>query len=817
MSSTVRQLLRRAVALGGPPDETVNRRLMAHAAALLWFAGGVLIGATLLLPHSELRDEQGLVWVCGIAIATSAVLWVGGPRLPWWAFQIATLGGTVLISAAIYFDGSPSSFFAFFYLWVSIYAFYFFSRSWASLQVVLVGVGYWIALTAIEDGAPPAGRFLITLGTVVIAGVFVVALVERVRKHAAEAALRSEALAQSEELTRKIVESAHDAFVAIDDQGNITGWNPRATETFGWQREEVLGRSVLDTLVPARLRQAWADALASIRETRVHPNLDRRLELATVHRDGHELPVEATMSIVAVGDSYALNAFLYDISERKRSERLIAAQNGVTRVLSEAATIEDAVPDLLEVLCRTSGWEYGSIWRVDAQGNALTSMGSWATDSIDAETLQAESDTLALPVGVGLPGRVWGKGEPTWIEDVAADAGLVRQAELRAVGLRSAVALPIVAATTPFGVLELFSVEGRRKDPGLVQTLATIATQIGHFVARRSAEQQVVAHAEQLATVAEATRELSHMTELTAARPAICEAAVKVSGAAWTVLYEPAPDGTGLRVTAGSGEPVTAVLQDVVLPFVGEHTAAVAAYSSRESIFVADTHSDPRVSQALVKLTDASSVLLQPVVRQDEALGVLVIGWDEPVPHLRDRVVAMTSLLAAEAAVAIERADLLARLETVARTDDLTGLSNRRAWDEELPRELARARRERRPLCVAMLDLDRFKHFNDERGHQAGDRLLKQAAAAWREQLRTTDLIARYGGEEFAVVLPTCNLDEALPIVERLRGATPLGESCSAGIACWDGNETPDSLVARADAALYAAKEGGRDRTVVAA
>jgi diguanylate cyclase (GGDEF)-like protein len=174
-------------------------------------------------------------------------------------------------------------------------------------------------------------------------------------------------------------------------------------------------------------------------------------------------------------------------------------------------------------------------------------------------------------------------------------------------------------------------------------------------------------------------------------------------------------------------------------------------------------------------------------------------------------------LLASEAAVAIERADLLTRLEAVARTDDLTGLANRRAWDEQLPRELARAKRDERPVCVAMVDLDRFKEYNDEHGHQAGDRLLKQIAAIWRDVLRPTDVLARYGGEEFVVLLPNCGVDRAVEVIERLRGVIPEGETCSGGVASWDGREGPESLVNRADDALYRAKREGRDRVVSAA
>jgi diguanylate cyclase (GGDEF)-like protein len=115
-----------------------------------------------------------------------------------------------------------------------------------------------------------------------------------------------------------------------------------------------------------------------------------------------------------------------------------------------------------------------------------------------------------------------------------------------------------------------------------------------------------------------------------------------------------------------------------------------------------------------------------------------------------------------------------------------------------------------------MLDLDHFKDFNDELGHQAGDRLLKASAAAWRAELRATDAITRYGGEEFAIVLPNCSLADATDLLERVRAATPAGQTASAGVAAWDGAEAPEAVVARADAALYAAKNAGRDRVVTA-
>jgi diguanylate cyclase (GGDEF)-like protein len=159
-----------------------------------------------------------------------------------------------------------------------------------------------------------------------------------------------------------------------------------------------------------------------------------------------------------------------------------------------------------------------------------------------------------------------------------------------------------------------------------------------------------------------------------------------------------------------------------------------------------------------------------------------------------------------------EQAEQLAAL---ARHDGLTGMPNRRTWDGELPVAMDRARRDGVPLSVALLDLDHFKRFNDQHGHQAGDRLLKSATAAWSAVLRSTDLLCRYGGEEFGVLMPGATIEQAGEVLERLRAVTPREQTFSAGLACWDAQEISEELVARADRALYAAKAAGRDRVIV--
>lgn len=213
------------------------------------------------------------------------------------------------------------------------------------------------------------------------------------------------------------------------------------------------------------------------------------------------------------------------------------------------------------------------------------------------------------------------------------------------------------------------------------------------------------------------------------------------------------------------------------------------------------------------------SAICVPVSRDGSIVGVIEFFCAE----LRARDQAVTGALTSVGGhvgellgTLDERHALLRRLEALALTDDLTGLPNRRAWEETLERELARAARDGLPVCVAVLDLDDLKHYNDEHGHLAGDAVLKAAAEAWRTELRGGDVLARYGGDEFAALIPGRTLDTAVVVVERLRRASPQGCTCSAGVAAWNATETSLDLFGRADAALYVAKQSGRNQLAAA-
>jgi diguanylate cyclase (GGDEF)-like protein len=343
-----------------------------------------------------------------------------------------------------------------------------------------------------------------------------------------------------------------------------------------------------------------------------------------------------------------------------------------------------------------------------------------------------------------------------------------------------------------------------------VATLIVAGVLIDTLVRRARREAAAsAASAASMTEITELAHELAALSEGQPARIALCVGAIRVARAARAALWEPAGDGTGLEVSAQAvvGDPPRVVaasggeaaLGEVA--FIGPPTAVTNAYTGGTMV----TSTAPNFSAWC------------PIVREQQAVAILELSWPAQAGVGDLTRITLANLLAAEAAVTLERVALLEELETVARTDELTGLPNRRAWQEQLARELGRAQRTGESLAVAMLDLDHFKRYNDTYGHQTGDRLLKQVAGAWSAELRATDVLARYGGEEFGLALPAREAGDALAVVERLRTAMPEGQSCSAGIAIWDRAEPASELLDRADHALYRAKRTGRDRSALAA
>ena len=221
------------------------------------------------------------------------------------------------------------------------------------------------------------------------------------------------------------------------------------------------------------------------------------------------------------------------------------------------------------------------------------------------------------------------------------------------------------------------------------------------------------------------------------------------------------------------------------------------------------------------------AVLAVPLVRSRAVFGALVVETDR-AGAIREQPLRMVSLLAELVMPSLESLWNYEAVERRARTDPLTGLWNRRHFEEELAKVVLQAERYTKPLSVIMVDVDHFKRVNDTHGHDAGDRVLRHVATLLRDSARNVDLVARLGGEEFVLLLPETPATGGAEFAERLRRTleatpAPLGDghtvpvTASFGVVGYPApGLTASRVVAAADAALYAAKRDGRNRVALA-
>lgn len=224
-------------------------------------------------------------------------------------------------------------------------------------------------------------------------------------------------------------------------------------------------------------------------------------------------------------------------------------------------------------------------------------------------------------------------------------------------------------------------------------------------------------------------------------------------------------------------------------------------------------------------LSPASQLLLLPLLCNQEPVGLLLCGLDtRPFAQIP-----FAKQIARQISFSLQKVQLYNQVKSMALSDGLTGLANRRNFDMLLKTELRRSASLNRQLSLIMLDLDKFKHYNDTYGHPIGDKLLAQVGQIIHHNIRSIDLAARYGGEEFSIILPECNSADAYTIAEKLRttieqshfpdslGTFTASITASIGIATYDPAVTPhvpdsEKIISLADKALYRAKEAGRNR-----
>ena len=657
-------------------------------------------------------------------------------------------------------------------------------ESSALIGLVLVSVEALVFLftRARYDGFWYVGHTLLFLPC---AALFAATLsVHAAARRDAEVQLRvMEKFRESQQRLQVIIDTSPSAVITADERGLITGWNRKAEEIFGRSHDEAIGRTLVGTVIPRRYREAHLRGLTRFIETGEGKLIGRTLELSGLHRDGREFPIEISVSATSrSGPRVAFVAFVTDITQRRTAERLRSVQFAVTRPLANAASWSEAAPQVLQGICETQAWVAGEFWGVDKEANVLRLEHSWHRPLKDLAAFEAGSRELTFSRGAGLLGRVWATGRPGSIEDVTGEAS-PRASLATHAGLHGTFAFPVLNGRKVTGVIALFSPERRVLDRVTLRGMADIGSQIGQFIERRRAEE-----------------ELRHSGDrIRAILDNVADGIVTVDERLVIRSYNPAAERLfGYTPDEVIGKDLARLIAE---PYRAEIKPQLRAYlrpHKREVLMGSHETSGLR--------KDGSTFPLEFNVGR---LGLqrLVIG------SLRD--------------VSERKAETEA-LQFRALHDPLTGLPNRTFLRERLEETIRAGEREMKPCAVLLMDLDGFKSVNDSLGHEAGDRLLEQVSQRMRAVLRKADTVARYGGDEFAV-LPwgATDVPRAVLIAEKILQAVskpfsiddqPVEINLSIGIAVFPQHaEDGDALMRRADVAMFAAKRARSGYSVYSA
>ncbi|HEY3391448.1 MAG TPA: PAS domain S-box protein, partial [Lacipirellulaceae bacterium] len=345
----------------------------------------------------------------------------------------------------------------------------------------------------IDDSAAPIRD---ATGTIVGAVLTFRDITEQRRAHAA--------LRESEARKAAILQTALDCIITMNHEGKVVEFNPAAESTFGYARDDVIGKELCDLIIPPSLREQYRAGLARYFTTGEGPVLNKRLEMTAIRADGSEFPIDLAVIRIPVPGPPLFTAHLRDISQRIKRDTRRNVRLAVTQILAQAMTVEEAATKILETICKGLGWDIGAIWLNDLDAGALRCLDIWHPPGKEVSEFVNLSRRHMFKRGQGLPGRIWARGQPAWILDVVRDPNFPRAGAAAAAGVHGAFGCPLRVGAQTLGVIEFFSHEIREPDADLLEMMDTVSGQIGQFIERIQAEEQVRFQAQLLDTVGQA-------------------------------------------------------------------------------------------------------------------------------------------------------------------------------------------------------------------------------------------------------------------------------------------------------------------------
>lgn len=569
--------------------------------------------------------------------------------------------------------------------------------------------------------------------------------------------------------------SIPDAVIAVDQDGAITFANGLAEMMFGYEQDELVGVS-LNALIPERFADVHRRHVATFLSAPGMRPMGQGLQLYSRRKDGSEFPAEISLSPVTEGDRLFVLCVIRNISARQDIESKLRLQSTALEASANGIVITDRQGRITWANMAFSRMTGYTLEEVQNQNPRILRSG------VHDEAFYSQLwETI-------LSGQVW-------------HGRMVN----------------------------------RRKDGSLYTEEQSIApvrdekNEITHFIAikqdvteRKLAEEAQEKQRMYLSALHEVTVGLLARRELKELLKDIVERAGQLVGASSGFLFMVDPARNKLRPVISTGY-LASVEVNPLKPGAG---LAGRVWESGKPLVIEDYDTwESRNSEVRSGLIRA--MVGVPLKNKSEVIGVLGLAYErESIGTFQEGEVQLLMRFAQFAALTVDNAQLYAATQELAIRDPLTGVFNRRHLFDLGRLELERARRYSQPLSAVMLDIDSFKNLNDTRGHRTGDIVLRAVAERCGMRLREVDTLARYGGDEFVILLPYADLEHAVLVADRIRrlvldtpihtGTEDLSVTVSAGVVQFEQvTVNLETLLERADRALYAAKHLGRNRVEI--
>ncbi|UOF01554.1 hybrid sensor histidine kinase/response regulator [Bdellovibrio reynosensis] len=298
---------------------------------------------------------------------------------------------------------------------------------------------------------------------------------------------RQEDLQLSEERVHSLIRFSNDPFVAIDSHSTIIEWNPQAEKVFGWTAEEAIGNKISHMIIPEEYRTAHHHGLEKYLHTGQGKILNKSIEMPALTKEGARIPIELTVYPVQQKDTVIFGAFLRDISERKQNELLAQVQFNATRIMTEAQSLEEGVPQLLKIFGDSLNWPIVEIWLTDENKKFYSMLGVWAANKQHEETLKKASLGMQIPKSEGLLGKVATDTHPLWITSLH-EKEFPRDAVVKDLGIETILYCPINADNDLIGALCLHNTKLLKADVKVMDIMFDLSKRMGLFILRKWAK-----------------------------------------------------------------------------------------------------------------------------------------------------------------------------------------------------------------------------------------------------------------------------------------------------------------------------------------